>query len=53
MLQMVSEPDTGLCASEEVIPRRGIDMKRCVSKDVGPQMGRFGRGPTSIGERRE
>ena len=50
---MASEPNTGLCANEEVIPRRRIDMKQCVSKDVGPQRGRFGKGPTSIGEREE
>ena len=41
-LQMVSEPDTGQCASEEVVPRRGVDTRRCTSG-----------GPTSIGERNE
>ena len=34
-LQMVSEPDTGLCANEEVVPKGGG----------------FGGGLTSIGER--
>ena len=34
-LQMVSEPDTRQCASEEVEPRRGVD--RCANKDAGPQ----------------
>ena len=35
-LQMVLEQDTGLCASEEVVPRRGIDTRRCASKDARP-----------------
>ena len=39
---MVSEPDTGRCASEEAEPRRGVDTRRCSSKDVGPQRGGFG-----------
>ena len=38
-LQMVSEPDTGRCASEEAVPRKGVDTKRCASKNAGPQRG--------------
>ena len=38
-LQMVSESDTGLCASEEALPRRGVDTRWCASKDAGPQRG--------------
>ena len=34
---MVSEPNTGWCASEEVEPRRGVYTRRCASKDAGPQ----------------
>ena len=34
-LQMVSEPDTERCASEEVEPRRG----QCPSKDARPRKG--------------
>ena len=34
---MVSEPDIGQCASEDVVPRRGVDARRCASKDAGPQ----------------
>ena len=33
-LQMVSEPDTGQCVSKEVVPGRGVDMRRCASKDA-------------------
>ena len=35
-LQMVSELDTGQCASEKAEPLRGVDMRWCVSKDAGP-----------------
>ena len=38
-LQMVSEPDTGRCASLLAVPRRGVDTRRCASKDTGPQRG--------------
>ena len=38
-LQMVLEPDIGRCASEEVVPRRGVDTRRCASKDAGPRRG--------------
>ena len=38
-LQMVLEPVTGRCASEEAILRRGVDMRQCASKDVGPRWG--------------
>ena len=30
---------------------KGVDTRRCTSKDAGPRKGRFGGGPTSIGER--
>ena len=37
LLQMVSEPDIGRCASKEVEPRRGgVDTRQCASKDAGP-----------------
>ena len=35
-LQMVLELDTKQCASEEVESRRGVDTRRCASKDSGP-----------------
>ena len=38
-LQMVSEPDTRQCASEEVEPRRGVDTRWCANKDAGPLVG--------------
>ncbi|KAG7024023.1 hypothetical protein SDJN02_15052, partial [Cucurbita argyrosperma subsp. argyrosperma] len=38
-LQMVSEPDTGRCASLLAVPRRGVDTRRCASKDAGPRRG--------------
>ena len=28
------EPDTKRCISEEAKPRRGVDMRQCVSKDA-------------------
>ena len=52
-LQMVSKSDIGRCASLLAVPRRGVDTKRCASKDAGPKGGRFKGGPTSIGERKE
>ena len=36
---MVLEPDTGQCASLLAVPRRGIDTRRCASKDAGSQKG--------------
>ena len=51
-LQMVSKQDIGRCASEEAKPRRGVDTRRCASKDAGLQRGRL-RGPTLIGEMNE
>ena len=36
LLQMVLELDTGLCASEEAVSRKGVDTRRCASKDAGP-----------------
>ncbi|KAG7029873.1 hypothetical protein SDJN02_08216, partial [Cucurbita argyrosperma subsp. argyrosperma] len=35
LLQMVSELDTGRCASEESVPQRGIDTKQCGVHLVG------------------
>ena len=52
-LQMVSEPDTGRCASLLAVPRREVDTRRCANKDAGPQMGGFEGDPTSIGGRKE
>ena len=39
MLQMLSEPDTGRCASLLAVLRRGVDTRRCASKDAGPRRG--------------
>ena len=50
---MVSELDTGRCASLLVVPRRGVDTRRCASEDIGPQSCGFEGGPTSIGGRKE
>ena len=36
---MVSEPVTGRCVSLLAVPRRGVDTRRCASKDAGPQRG--------------
>ena len=36
---MVPKPDTGRYASEEVEPRRGVDKRRCTSKNAGPERG--------------
>ena len=38
-LQIVSEPDTGRCVSLLAVPRRGVDTRRCASKDAGPKGG--------------
>ena len=38
-LQMVSEPDIGRCVSEKVLPRSGVDKRRCASKNAGPKGG--------------
>ena len=38
-LQMVSEPDTGRCASEEAVSRRGVDTRWYASRDAGPERG--------------
>ena len=37
LLQMVSEPDIGRCASKDVEPRMGVDNGRYVSEDVRPR----------------
>ena len=51
---MVLEPDNGRYASLLVVPRRGVDTRRCASKDTEPQIGGgFGGGPTSVGGRKE
>ena len=52
-LQMVSEPYIGQCANLLAVPRRWVDTRRCVRMDAGPQRGRFGGDPTSIGGRKE
>ena len=39
LLQMVSKPNTGRCASKEDEPRRGMDTGQCASEDVGPKGG--------------
>ena len=36
---MVSKPDTGQRASEEVESQRGMDTRQCANKDVGPLRG--------------
>ena len=37
---MVSEPDTGRCASLFAVPRRGgVNTRRCASKNAGFQWG--------------
>ena len=35
-LQIVSKLDTGRCVSLLTISRRGVDTRRCASKDAGP-----------------
>ena len=50
---MVSETDIGRCVSLLAIPRRGVDMRRCASKDAGPKGGWIWGRPTSIGGRKE
>jgi len=37
LLQIVSEPNTERCASEEADPQKEVDMRRCVNKDAGPR----------------
>ena len=36
---MVSELDTGRCASKETEPRRRVDTRQCANKDAGPLRG--------------
>ena len=38
-LQLVSEPDTRHCASNEAKPQRGVDRRCHTSKDVEPRRG--------------
>ena len=51
-LQMVVEPDTRRCASEEVEPRRGWTRGDMPARTLAPKRDRLG-GPTSIGEGNE
>ena len=37
LLQMVSEPDTVRCASEDAESRRGVDTGWCANEDNGPR----------------
>ena len=53
LLQMVSEPDTGRCASEEAEPQRGVDTKRYARKDAGPPKGGGLGSSTLIGKGNE
>ena len=39
LLQMVSEPDTERCASEEIKPRRGWTQRGMPARTLGPQKG--------------
>ena len=41
-LQMISELNTGRCASNEAKPRRGMDTRWCANKDTGPRKGWIG-----------
>ena len=50
---MVLEPNTGRCASKKAELRSGVDMRRCASKDAGPQRGMDCEIPTSVGEENE
>ena len=36
---MVSEPITGRCIGLLAVPQRGVDTRRCASKDAGPKGG--------------
>ena len=38
-LQMISERDTRRCVSLLAVSRRGVDTRRCASKDAGPRGG--------------
>ena len=39
LLQMLSEPDIGLCASEEAKPRRGVTPGEVLVRTLGPEGG--------------
>ena len=41
-----------MCEPSRCSPK-GVDMRQCASKDVGPKGGGFGGGTTSIGGRKE
>ena len=48
---MVSEPDIGRCASLLAVPPKGVDTRRCASKDAGPKGGGgFGAVPHELEE---
>ena len=49
-LQMVSDPYTGRCASEEAKPQRGWTQDSVPTKTLGSKGVDWGRGLTSIGE---
>ncbi|KAG7012780.1 hypothetical protein SDJN02_25533, partial [Cucurbita argyrosperma subsp. argyrosperma] len=58
-LQMVSEPDTGLCASEKAVPRRRVDLvgfhidwrkEQVSARTLGPERGVDCENPTLVGE---
>ena len=38
-LQIISEPETGQCASLLAVPQRWVDTRQCASKNAGPQRG--------------
>ena len=46
---MVSEPDTGLCASKEAVPREKHGGS-VPARTLGPEGGGFGVDPTSMGK---
>ena len=50
-LQMVSEPNTGRCASLLAVPRREVDTRRCASKDSRPKGVDLGVVPHQLEER--
>ena len=49
LLQMVSKPDIGRCASKEAEPRKGWTRGGVPARTLGSKGGGLG-GPTSIGE---
>ena len=49
---MVLELGSGRCVSLLVVPRKGVDTRRCASKDARPQRGGFGVVPHRLKERK-